>query len=241
MVLNDKTLLITGAARRIGHHLALACAQAGADIIIHHSNSSYEAEQTAKEIEQLGHRAWVLQADFQDPEAAEGLIQKANQLSSLYAVVNNAAIFEPLNLAQTSLADWQRHLNINLTAPFLLSREFAAQLPADQPGRIVNMLDWRALRPSADHFPYIISKAALVALTQSLAVSLAPRITVNGLALGAILQPADGTDTSRILSETPAGRWADLEEVSQSLLFLLSGPSYITGDVLYVDGGRHLL
>lgn len=241
MTLNGKTLLITGAARRIGRHLALAAARAGADIILHHSNSPEEAEQTAAEIGHLGRRAWVLQADFQYPEAAEALVKQANQLSSLYAIINNAAIFEPLQLVQTSLVDWQRHLNINLTAPFLLSREFAAQLPADQPGRIVNILDWRALRPTGDHFPYIVSKAALVALTQALAAALAPRITVNGLALGAVLPPSDGADTSRILRDIPAGRWANLEEVSEALLFLLTGPSFITGEILHVDGGRHLI
>jgi NAD(P)-dependent dehydrogenase (short-subunit alcohol dehydrogenase family) len=132
-------------------------------------------------------------------------------------------------------------MQINLTAPFLLSQAFARQLPEGENGRIVNLLDWRALRPGADHLPYTISKAGLYALTQSLAAALAPRITVNGLALGAILPPSDGGETDDILQDVPAGRWADLDEVNQVALFLLGGPAYITGEIIHVDGGRHLI
>ena len=162
-------------------------------------------------------------------------------MSPLYALVNSAAIFEPLSLADTSLSDWERHLSINLTAPFLLSQAFAAQLPEGQEGRIVNILDWRALRPGADHFPYTVSKAALAAMTQSLAVALAPRITVNGLALGAVLPPSDGGAGSSVIENVPLGRWSEAQEVQQALVFLLASPSYVTGEIIHVDGGRHLI
>jgi pteridine reductase len=258
MSLEGKTILITGAARRVGQHLALTVASAGANVILHHSHSPEAAQQTAQEIKRLGCQVWILQADFANPEEAEKLVARAAQLTSLYAVVHNAAIFEPLNMLDTGLDDWQRHLNINLTAPFLLSREFARTLMqntgADTPlavpekklagqvlGRMVTLLDWRALRPGGDHFPYTISKAALAALTQSMAVALAPHITVNGLALGAILPPSDGTDPAGRIKAVPAGRWAELDEVSQALLFLLDGPEYITGEILHLDGGRHLV
>ncbi len=241
MTLTGKVVLITGGARRIGRHLAISAAQAGADVILHHSNSADEARQTAQEIESFGRRAWILQADFSQPEEAEALITQASALSSLYALVNSAAIFEPLGLMDTTLLDWQRTLNINLTAPFLLSREFGKSLPAGQKGRILNILDWRALRPAADHFAYTISKAALAAMTRSLAAALAPDITVNGLALGAILPPSDGASAANLLRQVPAGRWADLDEVGQAALFLLDGPEYITGEILHLDGGRHLI
>jgi NAD(P)-dependent dehydrogenase (short-subunit alcohol dehydrogenase family) len=241
MSLMGKTVLVTGAARRVGRSLALTVAQAGADVILHYSNSPKEAAETAGEIEKLGRQVWMVQANFSDPQEVEGLIERANHLSPLYALVHNAAIFEPLSLAQTTLADWQQHLNINLTAPFLLSRDFAAQLPADAKGRIVTILDWRALRPTGDHFPYTISKAGLAALTRSLAVALAPNIIVNGLALGAVLPPNDRPDTDWVKNIVPAKRWAELEEVGQALLFLLEGPEYITGEILHVDGGRHLV
>ena len=102
-------------------------------------------------------------------------------------------------------------------------------------------MDWRALRPGADHLPYTISKAALAALTQSLAVALAPNISVNGLALGAILPPSDGSNTDKIIKDIPVKRWAELEEVGEAALFMLAGPKYITGEILHVDGGRHLV
>ena len=142
-------------------------------------------------------------------------------------------------LETTSLDGWQKHLQINLTAPFLLSLAFAKQAP--EGGRIVNILDWRALRPGADHFPYTISKAALAAMTQSLAVALAPKVIVNGLALGAILPPSDGNVKPDIIKNIPAKRWAEEQEVEQALLFALAGPAYITGEIFHLDGGRHLV
>ena len=237
----DKTILITGSARRVGRIFALGCAQAGADIVIHHGHSPDEAQQTRDEIEAIGRRAWILASDLSQPAEAAKIISQTNELSPLYALVNSAAIFEPLSLADTSLPDWERHLFINLTAPFLLSQAFAAQLPESQEGRIVNILDWRALRPGADHFPYTVSKAALAALTQSLAVALAPRITVNGLALGAVLPPSDGRAGPGVIENVPLGRWSEAEEVQQALVFLLASPSYVTGEIMHVDGGRHLI
>lgn len=237
--LNGKTILITGAARRIGKLFALACAHAGADIIIHHSHSDEEAQQVKDEIESIGRNAHILASDFGTPDSVSRLISQANDISPLYALVNSAAIFEPLSLNDTTLEDWNRHLNINLTAPFLLSQEFARH--TDE-GRIINIVDWRALRPAADHFPYTISKAALAAMTKSLAVALAPRITVNGLALGAILPPADQPSASeKIIENVPAHRWSEAGEVEEALLFLLTGPAYITGEIIHVDGGRHLV
>ena len=144
-------------------------------------------------------------------------------------------------MIDTDLLAWERHIRINLTAPVLLSRSFARSLSPGQPGRIINMLDWRAFRPGADHFPYTISKAGLAALTRSLALALAPDVAVNGIALGAILPPGDNTDLDGIIENVPAGRWAELDELTRTVLFLLDGPSYITGEVIHLDGGRHLV
>ncbi len=223
----------------MGKIFALACARAGADVVIHHGHSEEDAEKVREEIEGLGCRAWVFQADFDDPSQAESLIPRINESTPLHGLVNSAAIFEPLSFENTSLKDWEKHLAINLTAPFLLSQAFARQ--ASEGGRIVNILDWRALRPSADHFPYTISKAALAALTDSLAVALAPKIIVNGLALGAILPPSTGKTPPDITKSIPVRRWAEEQEVEQALLFLLTCPTYITGQVMYLDGGRHLV
>jgi pteridine reductase len=236
-----KTILITGAARRVGRIFALGCAQAGADIVIHHGHSPEQAVEVRNEIESMGRRAWTLASDLGEPAEASEVISRANQFAPLYALVNSAAIFESLSLAETTLSDWERHLAINLTAPFLLSQAFAEQVPENGEGRIVNILDWRALRPGADHFPYTVSKAALAALTRSLAVALAPRITVNGLAMGAVLPPADGGAGPDVRKNVPLGRWSEAEEVQQALVFLLAGPAYVTGEIIHVDGGRHLI
>ncbi len=240
MSLAGKTVLITGGARRIGRSLALAAARAGADVFLHYRASEYEAEQVRDEITGLGRRAMLLKADLNDPLQCMDLIARARGQAELFALVNNAAVFEPLNWETTDLAAWNRHMMVNLGAPFLLSQAFARSLGPQADGRIINMLDWRALRPGGDHLPYSISKAGLAALTRSLAVALAPRITVNGLALGAIL-PAQTGSPEDVLDQVPAGRWASLDEVGQALIFLLDGPAYVTGEVLHVDGGRHLV
>ena len=244
--LNGKTILVTGGARRVGKIFALACARAGADVVIHHGHSDEDAEKVRDEIVGLGRRAWIFQADLNDSSQAQSLIPRINKRSSpmdestpLHGLVNSAAIFESLSLEATSVEDWEKHLAINLTAPFLLSQAFARQ--ASEGSRIVNIVDWRALRPGADHFPYTISKAALASMTQSLAVALAPKIIVNGLALGAILPPSDGKAKPDIIKTIPAGRWAEEQEVEQALLFLLTCPAYITGEIIHVDGGRHLV
>jgi pteridine reductase len=237
--LREKTILVTGGARRVGRIFALACARAGADVVIHHGHSEEDAQKTRQEITALGRRAWVFEADFNDSSQAQSLIARINESTPLYGLVNSAAIFEPLSLENTSIEAWEKHLAINLTAPFLLSQAFAKQ--AMDGARIVNIIDWRALRPAADHFPYTISKAALAAMTESLAVALAPKIIVNGLALGAILPPSDGKASPNITKNIPAGRWAEEHEVEQALLFLLTCPAYITGEIIHLDGGRHLV
>jgi pteridine reductase len=241
MTLTGKTILITGAARRIGHSAALAVAKAGGNVIIHYGSAQAAAYETKQAVEGLGVKAWTIQADLEDPQAAAELIEQAWNFSPLFGLINNAAVFEALTWQNTTYPDWQRHLQINLTAPFLLSQSFARRLDSSQRGRIINMNDWRALRPGADHFPYTISKAALSALTRSLAQALAPNITVNELALGAILPPSDGAEPAGLLKNIPAGRWASLDEVGQAIIFLLDGPDYMTGETLHLDGGRHLV
>jgi len=238
--LQDKIVLITGAGRRIGRALALACAAAGANVIVHFLQSGTQAKQLQQQITSLGRTAWLVQADLGNEQGVSQLIQKAWEVGSIYALVNNAAVFEPLFLQTATYAAWNRHLAINLSAPFLLTQAFAARVPADGEGRIVNILDWRAFRPGADHFPYSVSKAALAALTRGSAAALAPRVAVNGLALGAILPPEAEPVEAEILDQVPVGRWGALSDVEAALLFLLSGASYITGEIIHVDGGRHL-
>jgi len=230
--------LITGAARRVGRAIALHLAERGHDIAIHYSHSEEEALSLQGEIEQMGRKALLIRADLSGSEEAGAIIAAVLKAGGIRALVNNASIFERLDTRSTTLEAWQRHLSVNLTAPFLLSQAYATQAPT---GRIVNLLDWRTARSDAAHLPYAVSKAALEALTRNLAADLAPAFQVNGLALGAVLPPSDGRDVAHLIKDVPAGRWADLVEVGEAVRFLLEGPSYITGEVLTIDGGRHLV
>lgn len=241
MSLDGKTILITGAGVRVGRSMAMSIARHGGQVLVHYNRSRQPAEDLQTEINNFGGQAHLVQADLGNADSTRKLIRQIRSFKPLFALVNSASIFAPLELASTSLEDWEKHFMVNLTAPFMLCQAFPSLIEPGGKGRIVNILDWRALRPGKDHFPYTISKAALAALTQSLAVEFAPDITVNGLAFGAILPPSDGGDTETILDDVPAGRWADLDEVGQALLFLLDGPGYITGEIIHLDGGRHLI
>jgi len=241
MNLQGKTILITGGGVRLGRVMAWSIANQGGHILLHYNRSRQPAEELQSEIQNLGGQADLVQADLASAESTQELINKISSYKPLYALVNSASLFTPLDLASTTLDSWEEHLRVNLTAPFLLCQAFPSLIEPEQSGRIVNILDWRGLRPGKDHLPYTISKAALAALTRSLAVALAPGITVNGLAFGAILPPSDGGDTEGILEHVPANRWAHLEEVGEALLFLLDGPEYITGEIIHLDGGRHLV
>jgi pteridine reductase len=239
--LAEKTILITGGARRLGKVMAIAAARSGADVIIHHAHSPVEAEDVAAQIRSMGRKAWVLEADLSNVEQTQNLMQTAFALAPVTALINNAAIFKSVDLANTTVQDWTEHLQVNLTAPFILSQSFAARYEAKQPGRIINILDWRALRPGKDHFPYTISKSALAAMTSSMALSLAPGIIVNGIALGAILPPGDEDFSPALIKNVPMQRWSKLEELEELIVWLLSAPAYITGEIIHLDGGRHLV
>ena len=237
--LRGHTALVTGAGRRLGRAFAEAIASEGADLVVHYGGSQDGAEEAVRAAQQHGIRAVAIRADLSDPHQAAGLIRRSLELvPEVDLLVNSAAIFEPVGAIEVPIESWQRHLDINLTAPFLISQAFAKARDG-APGVIVNLLDWRALLPAADHFPYAISKAALASLTRGLALALAPSVRVNGLALGAIL-PADNAAGGDPLRGVPAGRWGTVEEAVEGLLFLLGGPKSMTGEILQLDGGRHL-
>lgn len=238
--LTDKKILITGASKRIGRELALTAAREGAFIFLHYSSSEADAYKTQQEIKGLGTECQLIRADFSDPQKAMPLFEKIFADHEVFALVNNASIFLQNTLRDATLQDWNLHQMINLTMPFLLTQAFANS-PRNPSGKIINILDWRALRPGKDHFAYTISKAGLAALTSSSALSLAPSFQVNGLALGAILPPSDGSDTTNLIKQVPAGRWANLDELTRTFLFLLTAPQYITGEIIHIDGGRHLV
>ncbi len=242
--LTGRTALVTGGAKRIGRILACALASEGARVVVHYLHSKSAAEETASLINAQGGECHLLKADLSDAKVAEGLIHQAVAAvnGNIDILINNAAIFGPAVAVSTETAEWDRYQSVNLRAPFLLAREMAKQLPVHQPGDVVNLNDIRALRPSADHFPYTISKVGLHGLTSSLALSLAPSIRVNELMLGAILPP-DGDGQSYVhvpVADIPTQRFDTAQDVSSALLFLLGNPA-LTGQSICVDGGGHLM
>ncbi len=239
-----RTALVTGAARRVGRHLALALAREGARVVVHYRSSEDEAVSLATEIRDGGGEAFLVRGDLADPALAAGLVaQAAAAAGPLDVLVNNASIFAPGDALTTGLAEWRINLAVNATAPFLLSQAFAGQLPHGRDGVIVNLNDWRAGRPGPDHFAYTISKVALHGLTQSLAQALGPHgVRVCELALGAVLPP-EGSEEGylhTLREEIPTRRFPPLDDVAAALLSVLANRS-LNGLTIPVDGGRHLV
>jgi pteridine reductase len=243
MDLKDKVVFITGGARRIGRAISLALAERGARVVIHYSRSGEAAEETLKDVKQNGGDGILLQADLMDEGAVAGIIGKASgEYGQVDILINNAAIFEAGDFIDTTSENWDRHFAINLKAPFLLSQSFAGQVPDNGQGKIIFISDWRGVRPGVGHFAYTLTKSALITMTKSVARVVAPRITVNSIALGAILPP-EGTDEgflARKIETIPLRRSGSPSDVVATVQFLLEGSDFITGETILVDGGEHL-
>lgn len=237
------TALVTGGARRIGRVLCLALAREGATVVVHYLTSEAAADVTVLELEAFGGKAFKVKCDLSEPDNAAELVIRAAAIAGkpLDILVNNASVFGPGGPLTTTVEQWDLNQAVNLRAPFLLSQAFAGQVPAGSIGNIINLNDFRGAKPDADHFAYTISKVGLHGLTRSLALALAPGIRVNELALGAVLAPEEApTDYEHTLREQiPSRQFPSLDEVSNAMLFLL-GNNGITGQTIYVDGGRHL-
>ena len=238
--LAGRTALVTGAARRLGRATARALASEGANVIVHYGRSEAEAEGLAAELREGGREAWTLRADLERPEEVEALIPRAlEQAGGLQILVNNASVFPPGSLVEANLESLMRSIQVNAWAPFQLSRSFAGHV---RRGTIVNFLDTRVAGYDWQHVEYILSKKMLAALTEMTAVQFAPDITVNAVAPGLILPPP-GKDESYLeaLKDTvPLKRHGEAEDIADAVLFLVKS-DYVTGQVIYVDGGRHLL
>jgi pteridine reductase len=243
VTLAGRVALVTGGAVRLGKALALSLAEAGAAVAVHYGSSKSAAEQTVREIQSLGVAAAAIGGDFRGAARdVAGVVERARAaLGPLDILVNSAAIFEPATLDSVDEDHFDRHVSINMKAPLFLSQAFAAQLGAARPAQLVNIVDWRALRPPAGHLVYTMTKAALVALTRMLAQELAPRVRVNAIAPGAILPPADGDPSfaRRLAERVPLRTMGTTADISRALLFLLQS-EFQTGDVLCVTGGEHL-
>lgn len=238
--LTGKTALITGASKRLGREIALALAAEGVGTVLHHNRSVREADELREQITGQGVPAWTLAGDLADPETAEGLVARAVEIAGpLDILINNASVFDPGNLEQVAFEDLRLNAAINAWAPFVLSRAFAAQ---KREGAIVNLLDSRLRGYDFGHVAYILSKHLLEVLTCMTALEWAPRVRVNAVAPGLVLPPP-GRDSSyleALSSSLPLKRHGKARDVAQAVLFLIRS-EFITGQVIYVDGGRHLL
>lgn len=242
MELKNCVALVTGGAVRLGKALSLALAGEGVRLVLHYNSSSAPAERTAAEIEALGSDALTVQADLARPGQAELLVGRAvSHFGQLDILINSAAIFVPSDLAHTTEQLWDQHFAINLKSPFFLSQAFAAQVGKERQARIVNIADWRGLRPDTGYLAYSLTKAAVLAMTKGLALALAPNILVNAIAPGAILPPPGKSQEylDQLASNIPARRVGSPAEIARTMLFLVKS-DFVTGEAIFVTGGEHL-
>ena len=240
-MLEGKTALVTGGAKRIGRAIALALGAEGVDIVVHdHHSLQGECEKLCAELEGFGVKSWIVPADFAEPSGYQSLVGRAFQASGrLDILINNASVFSPDTLTDANFNEVVRQMQINAWAPFVLSREFARRAGE---GKIVNILDTRIAGFDFKHLSYIMSKNALYLLTRMTAVEFAPHITVNSVAPGLILPP-EGKDEGyleALAAAVPLRRHGTPRDVTDAVLFLLKG-NFITGQVIFADGGRHLM
>ena len=229
--------LVTGAAHRLGKVFALSLARQGFDIVLHYHRSSDAARQAQVEIEAIGRRAVLSQADLTDPAQITSLLAR---IGSLNVLVNSAAFMPGGNVDVLTLENWDTSLDLNLRAPFLLSRECATKMIAG--GLIVNITDVGAQKTWSRYPSYTVSKAGLESLTRILARALAPTIRVNAIAPGLVMQSEIVPDEEwqRLINRIPLKRAARTEELASALEFLLKN-EYITGQTIVVDGGYSLV
>jgi len=242
MTEQPKNALVTGGSRRIGRAIVRALAADGFGVAVHHNASGDEAAALAAEITGQGGRAVTVEADLMDEAATTGLIAQAGEaLGPLDLLVNNASVFERDEADTVTRESWDRHMEVNLRAPFVLIQGFAAALPPDLVGNVINILDQRVRHLTPHFVSYTLSKSGLWTLTRTLALALAPRIRVNGVGPGPVLPSPRQTEAAfqRQAGATPLGRSVDPDEIATAVLYLVGARS-VTGQMIAADSGQHL-
>jgi NAD(P)-dependent dehydrogenase (short-subunit alcohol dehydrogenase family) len=237
-----RNALVTGGSQRIGRAISLGLADAGYGVCIHHHASAAAAQSLASEIAALGGRAEAIAADLSKEAETTRLIARAGEaIGPLNVLVNNAALFERDEIDTATRDSWDRHMEVNLRAPFVLSQAFAHALPDGVGGNVVNIVDQRVRNLTPHFLSYTLSKAGLWTLTRTLALALAPNVRVNAIAPGPVLpSPRQSAETFRRQAEaTPLGRAVEPEEVAKGILFALEAGS-LTGQMITLDSGQHL-
>jgi NAD(P)-dependent dehydrogenase (short-subunit alcohol dehydrogenase family) len=242
MTSTQKTVLITGAARRLGRALALDFGRGGWRVGVHYATSENDAQDVIDEIVAAGGQAVGVAADLVDaPAVARIVMDVAERLGPVTCLINNASVFVYDDIATLDVAQWDAHQAVNLRAPVFLAQALAAQLPAGASGNIINIIDQRVWKPTPHFFSYSAAKAGLWAVTQTLAQGLAPRIRVNAIGPGPMLQSVHQkpADFDAQVAATPLQRGTSPEEICAAVRYILSAPA-LTGQMLALDGGQHL-
>ncbi len=240
MELQGRVVLVTGAGHRLGRAIALGLARAGAHIAIHFHTATEEATETVRRIREMGMDAEAFPADLRDPSQIPSLIERVvRRFGRLDGLVNGAAVMRVTRWHELTPDQWDEIMALNLRAPMFCAQAAARHI---EEGVIINIADGSALKPWPDYLAHTVSKTGLVALTRALALALAPRIRVNAVIPGPILKPAHWEEErwARLIRRVPMGRAGMADEVAHAVRYLIEA-DYVTGAVLVVDGGHHLL
>jgi pteridine reductase len=243
MELKGKVALVTGAARRVGRTIAIRLAGRGATAAVHYNRSRAEADGAVSEIERAGARARAFGANLESVPEIERMVNEVlAAFGRIDVLVNCASVFYRKPLDELTERDWDLNLDVNLKAPFFLSRYAGAAMRRQGAGKIVNIGDWAGIRPYNNYLPYTVSKSGLIGLTRALAKALAPEIQVNCVALGPVMPPEDysAEESARLAEATLTKRLGSPADVANAVLFLCEGTDFATGSTLLLDGGRLL-
>jgi NAD(P)-dependent dehydrogenase (short-subunit alcohol dehydrogenase family) len=244
MELKDKVALVTGSARRIGREIALSLASRGCRLALHYRQSASDARHVRRLVRERDVAAEIFQADLSINTQIDELVhQIQNRFGRIDILINNASLFYTTPWEKIQESDWDALMNINLKAPFLLSHQVSRIMMESGGGKIIHMADVGGLNPWSAYVPYCVAKAGLIALTKGMAKALAPAIQVNAIAPATVLPPENSTheEIHQLVRKIPLQRIGEPADVVSTVLYLLEGTDYVTGQVLVVDGGRTLV
>src|SRR5271156_2380409 len=244
MDLKGKVALVTGAGRRIGRAIALSFAAQGATVAVHYNTSQAEADAVVAEIVRERGTARAVHANLEHVAEIEQIVAGVlDAFGRIDILINSASIFAPTPLEQITERDWDANLDINLKAPFFLSKFAGAAMRRQGAGKIVNLGDWAGIRPYKDYLPYSVSKSGLIGLTKALAKELAPEVQVNCIALGMVMPPEEYTqdEIERMVSRTLTKKMGSPEDAARAVMFFCEATDFATGAILNLKAGRLLV
>lgn len=243
MNLKGRVALVTGSAKRLGRAISLGLAEQGCNLALHYRTSASEGRSLRRKVREKDVAADLFQADLESSHQIEGLVQEVeNRFGRIDILINNASLFYRTPWGEIQEPDWDVLMRVNVKAPFLLSQAVSNLMLHAEGGKIIHLTDIGGLDPWSGYIPYCVSKAALIALTVGMAKALAPTIQVNAVAPATVLprEKSSREELDRIIETTPLGRLGKPEDVVNTILYLLQGTDYVTGQVIAVDGGRSI-